>query len=192
MTPTWIKRYVAPDGAQPKNLVMKIGLSFMFVFTLGFVLFSITRSDSDTQTNAPPVASPQLPSDNRVQSGMNRIDATQRRIAAERAKEAADRLLEQQTARQKTRRPSSPSFDGGVQPSNDISNSNDFALSEEEWKLQETLRLEEIERRARSLRSDPLAKSERQTASASRQLSEPADAPRAESAPPETPSPDYA
>ena len=172
MTPTWIKRHVAPDGAQPKNLVMKIGLSFMVVFTFGFVLFSITRSDSDIQTDATPVASPQLPSDNRVQSGMNRIDATQRRIQAERAKTAAEQLLQEKTERQKTRRHPSASLHASGPPLPGNSDPDGFGLSEDEWKLQETLRLEEIERRARSLRSDPLVKSERQTASTSRRAAE--------------------
>ena len=175
MTPTWIKRHGDPDGAQPKNLVMKIGLSFMVVFTLGFVLFSITRSDSDTQTDATPVASPQLPSDNRVQSGMNRIDATQRRIQAERAKAATDQLLQEKTERQKTRRHPSASLQSPAQTLPGNSDPDDFALSEDEWKLQETLRLEEIERRARSLRSAPLVKSERQTASTSRRAAESAN-----------------
>ena len=176
-------------GLNPKNLVMKIGLSGMVVFTLAFVLFSITRSDSDTQTDASPAASPQLPSDNRVQSGMNRIDATQRRIQAERAKAAADQLLQDQTDRQKTRRRPSASLQAPAQPLPGNSYPDDFALSEDELKLQETLRLEEIERRARSLRSAPLVKSQRQTASASPPVTDQASPTPTEDASPDTPNP---
>jgi len=189
MTATWIKRYVAPDGAQPKNVVMRIGLTSMVVFTVGFVLFNITRSDSDTPTDAAPDAPPQLASDARVQSGMNRIDATKARIEAQRAREASDRLLQQQTERQPTGRRTAPSFPAAGLAPDDTSARNDFTLSEEEWKLQETLRLEEMERRARSLRSDPLVKSERKTASASQQVAEPERAAPGESPPPDTTDP---
>lgn len=173
MTATWFKRHLAPDGAQPKNIVMKIGLGAMAFFTLGFVLFNITRSDSDTQTDAAPPASPQLPSDSHVQSGMNRIDATQRRIEADRAKAAAEQLRQRQSQGQTPERHPSQSFVAGQQYGHDASALDDFTLSEEEFKLQESLRLEEIERRARSLRSDPLVKSERQTASVTRPPAEP-------------------
>ena len=189
MTATWIKRHVAPDGAQPKNIVMKVGLSAMLIFTLGFVLFNITRSDSDTQTQAPATAPPELPSDNRVQSGMNRIEATQRRIEADRARDAAEQLRQQQSQRQTPGRHPSRSFVAGPQPSHGASALDDFTVSEEEFKLQEQLRLEEIERRARSLRSDPLVKSERQTASVSRPPAEPERSSADEGPPPDTTDP---
>ncbi|MYA99160.1 hypothetical protein F4X90_05680, partial [Candidatus Poribacteria bacterium] len=189
MTVTWIKRHVAPDGAQPKNIVMKIGLSAMLLFTLAFVLFNITRSDSDTQTPASATAPPELPSDNRVQSGMNRIDATQRRIEADRARAAAEQLHQQQSQRHSARPHPSQSFLAGQVPSHAPSDMDDFTVSEEEFKLQESLRLEEIERRARSLRSDPLVKSERQTASASRPPAEPERAAPGQSPPPDTTDP---
>ena len=189
MTPTWIKRYVAPDGAQPKNIVMKIGLSFMIVFTLGFVLFNITRSDSDPQTESVPAVSPQLASDSRLQSGLNRIDATQRRIEADRAQAAAEQLREKQSQRRRSRGQPSQSFPAAAQPSDDIADPGDFTLSEEESKLKEGLRLEAIERRIRSLRSDPLVKSERQTASAPSPTQQPAISSPAESPPPEDANP---
>ena len=189
MTPTWIKRHVAPDGAQPKNIVMRIGLSAMVLFSLAFVLFNITRSDSDTQTATPADAAPELPSDNRLQSGMNQIEATQRRIEADRARDAAAQLREQQKQRRSPRRHPSQSFIAARDSSESASDLDDFNLSEEEFKLQEQLRLEEIERRARSLRSDPLVKSERQTASGSRPAAEPPSPSPAESPPPDTTNP---
>ena len=186
-TPNWIKRYTAPDGAQPKNLVMKSGLTAMGLFSIGFVLFNITRSDSDTQTETSPVASAHLPSDSRLQSGMNRIDADKRRLITQSTQEAAAKLRQQEAERQNPRRPTSPSFTN--QPGDEISDANNMVLSEEEWKLQERLRLEEIERRARSLRSDPLAKSARQNASTSTQGSPPPGGPPTESPQEDTPSP---
>ena len=189
MTATWIKRHVAPDGAQPKNIVMKIGLSAMLVFTLGFVLFNITRSDSEIQTQAPATAAPELPSDNRVQSGMNRIEATQRRIEAERARDAAEQLRREQSQRRSARPHPSQSLTAGEPPSHPASEIGDIAVTEEEFKLQQALRLEEVERRARSLRSDPLVKSERPTASLGRTPAEPQRSADAESPPPDAADP---
>ena len=186
ITPNWIKRYTSPDGAQPKNLVMKIGLIAMCLFSIGFVLFNITRSDS-VQIETSPVAVQNLPSESRLQSGMNRIDADKRRIITQSTQEAAEELRQQDAGRQTARRQTSPSFTN--QPGDDILDANNLALSEEEWKLQEGLRLEEIERRARSLRSDPLAKSARQNPSTSTHGSPPAGGPPTQSPQEATPNP---
>ena len=168
ISPSWIKRYTSPDGAQPSNLVMKIGLIAMGLFSIGFVLFNITRSDS-LQTETSPVAAQNLPSENRLESGMRQIDADKRRLITQSTEDAAEELRQQEAERQNARRSSSPSFTN--QPGDDILDATNMSLSEEEWKLQEALRLEEIERRSRSLRSDPLAKSTRQTPSTSSQRS---------------------
>ena len=187
MTVNWTKLFTGPSGAQPRNFVMKIGLWAMGLFTLGFFLFNITWSESDPQTEAAQTEEPALPSDNRVQSGMNVIAAQKRRLEATQAEDAAEALRQQQAERLNAGRRSSPSFAG--QPGNDTSDANNLLLTEEEWKLQESLRLEEIERRARSLRSDPLVKSERTTASASTQEPAPAAGPSTKSLQPGTPTP---
>ena len=188
MTVNWTKLFTGPSGAQPRNFVMKIGLWAMGLFTLGFFLFNITWSESDPQTEAAQTEEPALPSDNRVQSGMNVIAAQKRRIEATQAEDAAEALRQQQAERLNAGRRSSPSFAGRA-GDDDVSDANNLLLTEEEWKLQESLRLEEIERRARSLRSDPLVKSERTTASASTQEPAPAAGPSTKSLQPGTPTP---
>ena len=50
---------------------------------------------------------------------------------------------------------------GGSPPAGEINATTGAAYTEEEWRLRETLRLEEVERRSRSLRSTPVAQTYR-------------------------------
>ena len=154
MPALWKRLHTAPAGALPGGIVTKIGVVLGALFCAALLLFH-TLSNSD-EPEGPTETQPQEPADLRsLQSARTQIQGETKRIAAQRAAAARDALRqrteEQAAAREEQAR--------GVIPE-----SGDFTAqgqTEEEWKLQESLRLEEIERRQRSLRSVPLVKSNR-------------------------------
>ena len=153
----WKRLYMKPAGSLPGGVVTQWGVGAITVFILLFLTYWIVLGGGETAevagltevaTTAPRSFADQMTA---------RVDAETMR--AETNKAAQARALKQQqqqaatvaglTATHQAALLAGPSPDTG-QP-----------YTEEEWQLRESLRLEAIERRSRSLRSSPVAQSYR-------------------------------
>ena len=153
----WKRLYMKPAGSLPGGVVTQWGVGAITVFILLFLTYWIWLGGgepaevaglTEVATTAPRSFTQQMTA---------RVDAETMR--AETNKAAQARALKQQqqqaanvaglTAKHQAAVLAGPSPDSG-QP-----------YTEQEWELRESLRLEAIERRSRSLRSSPLAQSYR-------------------------------
>ena len=143
----WVKE---PTGALPGGLVTKIGIGLITVLVAG-LLFSSTLSRPD-ETAGGAAPEEQRPVDDRTGRSLDgRFDAeTDRQMQ----QAAADADRERQPSDDAGEEPDRPDADEG-------SGSAGVGIGQAEFELREALRLEEVERRTRSLRSLPVAQSHR-------------------------------
>ena len=149
----WKLKHANPAGALPGGFATKaaVGL-FTLVFGAYLVSISLTGNGEPAETG-PDETAAEPPSIDAYRSSQRQIGQETNRIEQTRAVQARDRLLREEEERRQNlfRTPDSgPSPTGTGQ-----------AMTEEEWKLQERLRLEELERKRRSLRAVPLVQSRR-------------------------------
>ena len=141
----WVKE---PKGALPGGLVTKIGIALITVLVAGLLFSSTLPGPDETAGGAAPEE--QRPVDDRTGRSLDgRLDAeTERQQAAA----GADRERRQ-------------SDDDGQEPdrqdADEGAGSAGVGMGQAEFELREALRLEEVERRTRSLRSLPVAQSHR-------------------------------
>ena len=154
--PDWKALAARPAGALPANLTTKAAVSLLTVLVIALVLSAILAGN-DPEEDAPgPETDPaQQPVSD---AGMTRrlqteIEQQQRRDDSER------RAGEREAARQRIRDAiRGPVSDPGAPPPDPVINPDTGeALSTAEAELREDLRLEEIARRVRSLRAEPVA-----------------------------------
>ena len=143
----WVKE---PKGALPGGLVTKVGIALITVLVAG-LLFSSTLSRPD-ETAGGVAPEEQRPVDDRTGRSLDgRLDAE------------TDRQMQQAAADADRER--QPSDDGGEeedrQDADEGAGSAGVGMGQAEFELREALRLEEVERRTRSLRSLPVAQSHR-------------------------------
>ena len=139
----------------PGGFFTKIGLLVLGSLLIGVLVFDFFSADDPTTSAQDPNTANQQPADQQAfQAARDRVAGETRRMQQENAARARDQLRAQQQQRQAERR-NPQDFDAGA------ASYVDPELSEEEWKLQQALRLQEIERRHNSLRSEPLVKSTR-------------------------------
>ena len=143
----WVKE---PKGALPGGLVTKVGIALITVLVAG-LLFSSTLSRPD-ETVGGVAPEEQRPVDDRTGRSLDgRLDAE------------TDRQMQQAAADADRER--QPSDDGGEeedrQDADEGAGSAGVSMGQAEFELREALRLEEVERRTRSLRSLPVAQSHR-------------------------------
>ena len=146
----WKQWFKEPKGALPGGLVTKAGIALITVLVAG-LLFSSTLSRPD-ETVGGVAPEEQRPVDDRTGRSLDgRLDAE------------TDRQMQQAAADADRER--QPSDDGGEeddrQDADEGAGSAGVSMGQAEFELREALRLEEVERRTRSLRSLPVAQSRR-------------------------------
>lgn len=156
----WKQMHSKPAGALPGNLMTRIGVGAIAVLCGALMLtHSFTKTNRDSAANSD--ASPQ-PANQGVQRHLSAlIDRETERQEHRLAARAMDKLPRPTqataTSDELNQSESAPVLrEAGVTLVD-----SDPGPSEDELKLRETLRLEDIERRARSLRSRPLAQTYR-------------------------------
>jgi len=151
--PVWKLKHANPAGAIPGGFATKaaVGL-FALVFAAYLLSISLT-GNGETAETGPDETPAEPPSIDAYRSSQRQIGQETDRIRQARAAEARDSLLREEEERRQNRfrtPEAGPSSSGSGQ-----------GMTEEEWRLQERLRLEELERKRRSLRAVPLVRSRR-------------------------------
>ena len=148
----WKQWFKEPKGALPGGLVTKVGIALITVLVAG-LLFSSTLSRPD-ETAGGAAPEEQRPVDDRTGRSLDgRLDAE------------TDRQMQQAAAGADNER--QPSDDDGEEEDRQDADEGagsagtQASIGQAEFELREALRLEEVERRTRSLRSLPVAQSHR-------------------------------
>ena len=146
----WVKE---PTGALPGGLVTKIGIGLITVLVAGLLFSSTLPGPDETAGGAAPEE--QRPVDDRTGRSLDgRFDAeTDRQMQ----QAAADADRERQPSDDAGEEPDRPDADEGA----GSAGTTQAGIGQAEFELREALRLEEVERRRRSLRSLPVAQSHR-------------------------------
>ena len=165
--PTWKSLTSKPAGALPANLVGKVGVLLITVLLIALVLsVSLTSDEPDDPAGSAP-ADPQQPivAPGRANDLRSQIEQHQRQ------QEYQHQLEQREAERQRIR--DEVLFAGGAgqlppDPAGSPSADPDTGetLTREEYELRQTIRLEELERQLRSLRTQPVAQSRRDPGSA--------------------------
>ena len=151
--PLWKLKHDKPAGAMPGGFASLIGVG-LFALVFGAYLLSISLTGNGEQVeSAPDEASAEPPPFDAYRNSQRQITQDTQRIQHNRAAEARDRLRSEE---EKKRQNLFRTPQAGTSTS-----SPGLGMTEEEWKLQERLRLEELERKRRSLRAVPLVQSRR-------------------------------
>ena len=167
----WKQKTPSPGGVMPGGLVTKIGIAATSVLLAAMLLtFGLTGGEDDAELEVPEAASFDL-----QQRAAQAIEAEARRQAEQIRQEAA--AAERQLAQQQSQQESNAAILGaGIVPLPDqapgttlfpddrpVPFAGDAPRTEAEAVLLETLRLEDMERRRRSLRTEPLVLTYRNT-----------------------------
>jgi len=148
----WKQWFKEPKGALPGGLVTKVGIALITVLVAGLLFSSsLSRPDETAEGAAPTEARPVDDRTGRALDG--RFDAETERQSQQ---AAADADSERQQTDASGQEPVGQ--DAGADAGNAGAQA---ALGQAEFDLREALRLEEVERRTRSLRSPPVAQSHR-------------------------------
>ncbi len=143
----WVKE---PKGALPGGLVTKIGIALITVLVAGLLFSSSLSGPDETADGVAPTE--QRPVDDRTGRSLDgRLDAETMRQSQQ---AAADADQERQQSNDAGQGPDRQDADEGA-------GSAGVGMGQAEFELREALRLEEVERRTRSLRSLPVAQSHR-------------------------------
>ncbi len=145
----WVKE---PKGALPGGLVTKVGIALITVLVAGLLFSSSLAGPNDTADGVAPTG-PRPVDDRTGRSLDGRLDAETDRQSQQAAADADRERQQSDAAGQEP---------AGQDAAADAGNAGTQAgLGRAEFELREALRLEEVERRTRSLRSLPVAQSRR-------------------------------
>ena len=164
MSGVWKRLHPKAAGSLPGNLITQWGVAITALLILGFLTVWIFLGGGKQETAPGPGADgeQQSPRDFAAQMAARveeeGLREQQRQSARDR--DQMRRQADQTAAGLAGRRVSTG---GGARPGNEEGAAAGAAYTEEEWRLRETLRLEEMERRSRSLRSTPVAQTYRQS-----------------------------
>ncbi len=155
---TWKRLVSKPAGALPANIVGKVGVLLITVLLLALIL-SVSLSSDDPEQDADSAAGADEPIINPAAG-----DALPRRIREQELQarlraQAEQREADQQLRLQAAGMAASGDPDPGRPPPVDPDTGE--ALTPEEHQLRQAIRLEEMERQLRSLRTSPVAQSHR-------------------------------
>lgn len=159
--PDWKALAAKPAGALPANLTTKASVSLLSVLVVALVVSAILAgNDPEEDAPGPDTDPAQQPVSD---AGMTRrlqteIEQQQRRDDSERR--AGEREAARQRIRDAIRGPATDPYAPPPEPV--IDPDTGAALSTAEAELREDLRLEEIARRVRSLRAEPVAHTHRE------------------------------
>ncbi len=161
----WKQWISPPEGALPGGIVTKAGVALIAVLVAG-LLFSWAVTGSGDPASGPPTA----PEAQAVGDGMRR--SLEGRIRAETERQAQHAAV---LARAELERRQEAATEQAAQAESAAIIGSGIGSAESE--LQETLRLEELERRTRSLRSQPVARSYRNPNASAGPSARPSDSP---------------
>ena len=148
----WKQWFKEPKGALPGGMVTKVGIALITVLVAG-LLFSSTLSRPD-ETAGGVAPTEARPVDDRTGRSLDG------RLSAETDRQSQQAAADADSERQQT--DAAGQERAGQDAGADAGNSGAHAsLGQAEFELREALRLEEVERRTRSLRSLPVAQSHR-------------------------------
>ena len=159
MSGVWKRLHPKAAGSLPGNLITQWGVAITALLILGFLTVWIFLGGGEQEAAPGPGADGEQQSPRDFAAQM-----------AARVEEEGLREQQRQSARDRDqmRRQAAEgiaggrvSTGGGARPGNEEGAAAGAAYTEEEWRLRETLRLEEMERRSRSLRSTPVAQTYR-------------------------------
>ena len=146
----WKQWFREPKGALPGGMVTKVGIALITVLVAGLLFSSTLSGPDDTAGGAAPEE--QRPVDDRTGRSLDgRLDAETERQSQQ---AAADADRERRQSDDDGQEPDRQDADEGA-------GSAGVGMGQAEFELREALRLEEVERRTRSLRSLPVAQSHR-------------------------------
>ena len=149
----WKQLVKQPKGALPGGIVTKVGIALIAVLIAGMLFsWSLTGPEADPMATA-------APEPRAVDDRVGR--ALQGRLRAEAERQAQQAAADEARADLESRRDTSAEDAPPVETQYAAPDGAGFGLSQAEAELREALRLEEIERRTRSLRSLPVARSYR-------------------------------
>ena len=160
MSGVWKRLHPKAAGSLPGNLITQWGVAITALLILGFLTVWIFLGGGEQETAPGPGADgeQQSPRDFAAQMAarveQEGLREQQRQSARDRdqmRRQAAEGIAGGRVSR-----------GGGARPGNEEGAATGAAYTEEEWRLRETLRLEEMERRSRSLRSTPVAQTYRE------------------------------
>ncbi len=148
----WKQWFKEPKGALPGGLVTKVGIALITVLVAGLLFSSSLSGPDETAEGAAPTEA--RPVDDRTGRALDgRLDAETERQSQQAAADADSERQQTDAAGQET---------AGQDTGADAGNAGTQAgIGQAEFELREALRLEEVERRTRSLRSLPVAQSHR-------------------------------
>ena len=148
----WKQWFKEPKGALPGGMVTKVGIALITVLVAG-LLFSSSLSGPD-ETAEGVAHTEARPVDDRTGRALDgRLSAETDRQSQQAAADADREQRQSDAAGQET---------AGQDAGADTGNTGaEAGISQAEFELREALRLEEVERRTRSLRSLPVARSHR-------------------------------
>ena len=142
----WVKE---PQGALPGGFVTKAGIALIAVLVAGLLLSSSFSGPDETAEGVAPA--PARPVDDRTGRSLDGRLSDETDRQSQQAAVDADRQRRQSGAGQGTVGQDTAASSGGAST----------AVGRAEYELREALRLEEVERRTRSLRSFPVMQSHR-------------------------------
>ena len=164
MSGVWKRLHPKAAGSLPGNLVTQWGVAITTLLVLGFLTAYIffgggkpgiaPAADADGEQQSPRDFAAQMAA--RVEEEGLREQQRQSARDRDQMRRQADQMAAGLAGGRVSR-------GGGARPGNEEGAATGAAYTEEEWRLRETLRLEEMERRSRSLRSTPVAQTYRQS-----------------------------
>ena len=159
MSGVWKRLHPKAAGSLPGNLITQWGVAITALLILGFLTVWIFLGGGEQATAPGPgaVGEQQSPRDFAAQMAA-RVEAEGLREQQRQSARDRDQMRRQAAEGIAGGRVSTG---GGARPGNEEGAAAGAAYTEEEWRLRETLRLEEMERRSRSLRSTPVAQTYR-------------------------------
>ena len=151
--PLWKIKYANPAGAIPGGFATKAAVVLFTVVFAAYLLSISLIGNGEPTDSGPNETASEPPSIDAFRATQRQIDQEASRIQQIRAAEARDKLRRDEEQRRQNR------FQDP--PTGTPSSGTGQSMTEEEWRLQERLRLEELERKRRSLRAVPLVHSRR-------------------------------
>ena len=162
MSALWKRLHLKAEGSLPGNLVTNWGVAITALLILGFLTVWIFLGGGEQATAPGPGADgeQQSPRDFAAQMAA-RVEEEGLREQQRQSARDRDQMRRQADQTAAGLAGGRVSTGGGARPGNEEGAAAGAAYTEEEWRLRETLRLEEMERRSRSLRSTPVAQTYR-------------------------------
>ena len=162
MSGVWKRLHPKAAGSLPGNLITQWGVAITALLILGFLTVWIFLGGGEQETAPGPgaVGEQQSPRDFAAQMAA-RVEEEGLREQQRQSARDRDQMRRQADQTAAGLAGGRVSTGGGARPGNEEGAAAGAAYTEDEWRLRETLRLEEMERRSRSLRSTPVAQTYR-------------------------------